>query len=229
MENVLFEDMVSNTYGVVAIRYGIQRSNITLVNISFINTVSERGPAITYFSGNPIWGALFMHIQNCSFINNYGVYGGAIDYSNSEGLHINIVDSLFLGNLAGIPNVGGFGGAIYAADQSAFMIIKNTRFDSNSASSRGGAICSDALTNITIINSTFFNNTAFHGGHLHFMPPISITYQRQDSGISEDITKVLQIYGSIRRWIGNNRWRICEDWKRADWDLDKCNSEGKIS
>ena len=187
---------------VVTILDGILTSNITLVNTSFINTLSERGPAITYFTDNPTWGALFLNILNCSFINNSGVYGGAIDYSNSQGLTINIEDSLFLGNVAALPYVGGFGGAIYASDQSGFMSIKNTRFESNSASSQGGAICSVALANITIINSTFFNNSAFHGGNLYFMPPILTANQSQESGISDlaqsnDNSKIVQISGSI--------------------------------
>ncbi|MGN0092906.1 MAG: hypothetical protein ACI37V_00475, partial [Methanobrevibacter sp.] len=74
-------------------------------------------------------------IDNCTFINNKGTNGSAIDYPHG---------SMMSGDL--------------------IAIVNNCLFINNTASSCGGAFAIDPTLNITVSNNRFYNNTASYGG-----------------------------------------------------------------
>ena len=74
-------------------------------------------------------------IDNCTFINNKGTNGSAIDYPYGS-----------------------------MSDGDLIAIVNNCLFINNTASSCGGAFAIDPTLNITVSNNRFYNNTANYGG-----------------------------------------------------------------
>ena len=134
----------------------------------------------------PLWfaGAHIQNIENTKFIGNTanagtnaiggamyfaGVYSGGVNY----GVIDVIKDSLFENNSAnaGEGNYTAVGGAISIRDGAAISEIRNTDFNSNHATTNGGAIHvynnpQDRLMNI--YESSFTSNTAgTNGGALY--------------------------------------------------------------
>lgn len=159
--------------GAVDIRY----SKVNIFNSSFISNVGYRGGAIYNIhsslncTSTKFWhnkascfaGAVYTsngqsNFINCSFLRNYGRFGGAVSGEKS-----NIVNSSFTGNSAYfggavsceninisgstfVGNIANIGGAIYMVNGS----VADSVFGANSADT-GKDICS--LVNVSIVNS----------------------------------------------------------------------------
>jgi hypothetical protein len=108
-----------------------------------------------------------LYINNCQFIDNdTSGYAGAINISarDNKSLVATIENSLFLGNESITEN----GGALVASTTSLGQIdivIKNSRFESNSSDQNGGGFYFEGI-GVTgrIENSVFYNNQSGLGG-----------------------------------------------------------------
>ncbi|MCA9985163.1 MAG: hypothetical protein KDE59_12740, partial [Anaerolineales bacterium] len=97
-------------------------------------------------------------VRNCTFQNNVGAFNGPAIFSSGK---LTIDDSLFLNNQ------GTNGGAIYTTGgagvtEAGDIVIRNSRFEGNTAQSQGGAIRS-RWSRIQISNTLFLNNQATGG------------------------------------------------------------------
>ena len=127
----------------------------------------------------------FLTLEDCLFMNNTAVYGGAIyhDYGTTKIRNTKFIDSyasLYGGVLATdggsieIENCefinygasGDAGGAIYAKTTN--LTVKNSKFH-NGYGDFGGAIC-ELNSNLVIENTDFYNNSAkYEGGAIYIM------------------------------------------------------------
>ncbi|MCJ7715832.1 MAG: hypothetical protein MUO54_04845, partial [Anaerolineales bacterium] len=121
-----------------------------------------------------IYGDLLVY--NVKFLNNRAIQptsdtvanGGAI-YSYFGKVRI-LANSLFQGNLAGVPVPSGpnLGGAVYGLNSS--LLINDSTFLENYVAGHGGAVCSEKTSGspggglITIQNGYFQENHAVHDG-----------------------------------------------------------------
>ena len=155
-------------------------------NVNFYNTTAYK----TDNSGTSCGGAIFCNgssndafLNNCSFYNNYALYGGAI-FAN-EGI-LNITNCNFInntgeyyggavyqlyGNLSLIgstfnKNKARDGGAVFIFSKNGFLIDNNT-FTNNNANGTGGAIYTFYNVNYTISNNTYENNMAQNANDLY--------------------------------------------------------------
>ena len=151
---------------------GFQRNySFVISNLNFINAnnaaIHFQNQSSTEAS-NPSLENLT--IINCSFMNNKGLYGGAIFYqrSSSRPNSFSVVNCSFVNNSA-----SGGGGAIYfsTSDREYYMNIFNTSsfsscsFVNNSASGDGGAVFIEGYCNYTSFSScSFVNNSASGDG-----------------------------------------------------------------
>ncbi len=102
-------------------------------------------------------------VVNCTFVDNFADYGGAIAVSLSNNIDIN--------NCTFIENSASRGGAIYLGPYSSGHVVKNCVFVDNSAST-GGAIyygASDAV----VENCVFVNNNATDSSAVYIEEEIS--------------------------------------------------------
>ena len=90
-------------------------------------------------------------IQNCTFLNNAGSWGGAV--RNANNANPSFVNCVFTGN------TGGEGGAIYSY---ASFTATNCVFNSNSSRHRGGAFFNGGA--MTLANCVVANNSAETAG-----------------------------------------------------------------
>ena len=102
-------------------------------------------------------------IINCTFINNFGVTGGATISSYSSNLHI--YNSTFISNL------GDFGGAIETESGRNFSLLL-CNFTANEATVRGGAI-SIYSRFVYIESNNFFYYSGEVGGAIHMRHGVS--------------------------------------------------------
>nr|WP_302579022.1 hypothetical protein [Methanobrevibacter arboriphilus] len=126
-------------------------SNISLINITFINGNSSNGGAIS-FNGT-------LTIDSCSFDNNLATTRGGAIYSPGVGGEILTIRNSFFNN----NNATRDGGAIYAY---ALANITNSFFVNNYAGYSGGSVyISGSPTNYSSIrNCNFSNSTAGRDG-----------------------------------------------------------------
>lgn len=103
---------------------------------------SRRAGAILSY-GSPI-------IKNCSFIENYGYFAGAVYPRGTEASNT-IIDQCKFNS-----NKGGFGASIYTVTASNLQIL-NTEFTNNSADFNAGAVYTNQA-NTQIINCQFSDN-----------------------------------------------------------------------
>jgi len=96
--------------------------------------------------------------EDTFFMNNSGDWAGAIQCI--------AVDSLRVDNATFIGHTGGYKGGAVRVHLSDGVTIRNTTFDSNSAT-LGGAVYGDA-SEIVFTNVFFFDNTANLGGGMYF-------------------------------------------------------------
>ena len=107
-------------------------------------------------------------INNCSFINNSGSFGGAIYCSRAY-----IINCSFINNHASYNNhcssFNGFGGAIYSSGELEYnyIIITGNKFINNSADNIGGALygASFDVTNSSFINNKVINEVVTYGNN----------------------------------------------------------------
>ena len=126
IQNVTFVDMSITNYGKIAAN----------------NTVFSYGYGSRSDSyGNNFGGAIYtpsdysnavLTLNNCTFNDNYAVYGGAIYMASGS---LEITDSLFINNLA-----YNYGGAIACENTASVVISKSKFYNSRSVDDAGGAI-----------------------------------------------------------------------------------------
>ncbi len=134
--------------------------NVEINDLVFLNAYSSiGGSAIDTFSTS-------ISLVNCSFINSKAYdaisQGGAIRCS---GCNLSLVDCSFVNNSANL-----FGGAILSMDSTLSIIhssfVSNKAGDKKESTSLGGAI--HALGNISVIDSSFVDNSAHTGGAIDY-------------------------------------------------------------
>ena len=145
--------------------------NITLVLISHIsnsgilnaeNTVFINSSKSSRDFGGAIYSTSQTNINNCTFINNTGEYGGAIYIENAK---LDIRNSKFIENQA-----YNYGGAI-SGENNAEIIIKNTSFNGCfSQNDAGGAIYLKSKSTLKLTNSYLeSNNAEYAGASVYYM------------------------------------------------------------
>ncbi|WP_084269550.1 DUF11 domain-containing protein, partial [Methanobrevibacter curvatus] len=176
MNNITFINSNNSTYGAIY----LNDSNLTIANSNFFNNTGFNGGAIyttlnsnlfllnDNFSNNSVSGSGgaiyangFVNITNSIFRNDSAVSGGAIFLNSHSSTSIKNTD--FNNNNASIS-----GGAILS--NSTDLYLENINFNNNSFNSPniyGGAIAVFNVTNLTVVNSKFNNNTAFKGGAIY--------------------------------------------------------------
>ena len=182
--------------------------NITLVLISHISNSGSLNAENTVFmnsykSSEDFGGAIYstsqVNINNCTFINNTGEYGGAIYIENAK---LDIRNSKFIENQA-----YNYGGAI-SGENNAEIIIKNTSFNGCfSQNDAGGAIYlkSSSLTgdclNITSCHALF-------GGAITALKStLKLTNSYFESNNAEYAgPSVYYMYGTLTLENGNNTY-----------------------
>ena len=137
------------------------------------NKATEYGSAIynketlnvnnTVFADNSAkWGTIYtithMSIINCTFLNDYATYGGAIYMEKLRGNPVTIKSSRFI-NCTSYS----YGGAIASYNSTSTIINDNEFINCKSIRSTGGAAYFDNA-NSTLTNNTFINNSAIIGG-----------------------------------------------------------------
>ena len=136
--------------------------DVTVTNSYFANNSGRWGAAFSSADYND--KDLVTIIDNCTFIDNKGLYGAAIW---SWGTDFSITDSLFTDNTAfGKGNMtpnNNNGGAIAVYGATSTGVISGSTFIGNDAH-YGGAISIAENDGILIKDSTFINNTAIAGG-----------------------------------------------------------------
>ena len=147
----------------------------------FENLLFENNNA-SYGSGGGLYtiNAKNVVINNCSFVDNYGIYAAGL-YVNGQYVLVN--DSRFEGNSAydgaGMTMKGGnntvanstfrnneavYGGGAITSSSGDDSTIDNCTFESNSAGNYGGAL---SVWKVNVNNSTFDGNTALFGGAIY--------------------------------------------------------------
>ena len=181
--NIVGCNFVNNNAGTYGGALVVAADSSSVVDCIFVNnTVGSYGGALT-FSG--AGGSLV----GCSFVNNSaGSYGGAVSWSssNSRILNCNFTGNNASGDRGGALNlVAGYnnvsvgyctfngnhaklrGGAIFS--DAMYSIIFNSSFVNNSVYAVSGSYLWGGAVdlnreNVTLVNSTFINNSAPYGG-----------------------------------------------------------------
>ena len=151
--------------------------NVTIDACLFFNISSDRGNTV-YIKDSPLSisnsifeensGTLYINtgtskvtITNCTFRNNSGIKGGALQVENSK---VDIQNSSFSFNKAVL------GGAIYCVNsQINSAIFTNTRIYNNEASNHGGAIYAERGSHIDFETATISNNVAYKNGGAFYL------------------------------------------------------------
>ncbi|MBQ6512916.1 right-handed parallel beta-helix repeat-containing protein, partial [Methanobrevibacter sp.] len=156
---------------------------VVLKNINFVNgNPNNAGGALLIRASNIL-------VENCTFTNNKGVYGGAIymnkEYNSKPVVGTTILNCEFSGNTAtkgggaiyseskenliqyskftNNKATGGLGGAVFISGSD--NEILNNVFTSNTASQNdGGALSINEASNQLVANNTFIKNYGKNGG-----------------------------------------------------------------
>jgi len=169
--------------------FSVESNNVSFSDICFINADSSNqgydyGGAIANQYDNLI-------VDNCVFVNNEAIYGGAIALDENS----IVKDCIF------INNSGGDGGAIYSGSSS--NKISNCTFINNTAD-HGGDIYAPSSQSLTVYNCTFKNaslTNVVNRDYLTegaFMTGISLAPKGTD-------TTAPEYNGVIRLWYGDER------------------------
>ena len=148
VQNVTFTDMSIINYG----------------NVTANNTVFSYGSGSSYDSyGNNFGGAIYSHedysnahvtIDNCTFKDNFAIYGGAIYMGNG---YLDVINSVFESNRA-----YNYGGAIACENARSVSVSKSKFYNSIAMGDAGGAIYLRSTT-FTGKNIDFINSSATFG------------------------------------------------------------------
>ncbi|WP_067041607.1 Ig-like domain repeat protein [Methanobrevibacter sp. YE315] len=137
-----------------------------------------------------------VNINNCTFIDNYAEYGGAIYMLGGS---LDITDSLFINNYA-----YNFGGAIACEYGTNIKISKSKFLNSHSVADAGGAIYTrQATLNLNNVNIT--NSSATFGGAIASLnTAFTSNYLKvQDCSAKWDGGAVYHMYGNFTSLYGN--------------------------
>ncbi|MBO7518577.1 MAG: hypothetical protein J6T31_05645, partial [Methanobrevibacter sp.] len=174
--------------------------NISFVNIQFVGMGSLLNASNVNFynstaleldnSGTSCGGAIYCFgndnsiiLNNCSFYNNYALYGGAIfsnggnvsisncNFINNTGKYYGGAIYQLYGNLSLISsafdkNNANDGGAVFIFSKNGFFIESNN-FTNNIANSSAGAVYTFYNQNYTISNNLYENNSAVNYNDLY--------------------------------------------------------------
>ena len=152
---------------------------LNALNVNFYNSTAVTVDNSGTSCGGAIYSSSFNNVlilNNCSFYNNYALYGGAIfanednlrivncNFINNTGLYYGgaiyqLYGNLSLNNSRFDKNRANDGGAVYVFSKKGFS-IKNNNFTNNFANSSAGAIYTFYNENYTIANNTYENNSA---------------------------------------------------------------------
>ena len=195
ISSALFPDIIAEINDTIfannengALFFSARNSNITITNCMFINNNNSRAVYLESLFGNnfitlinctfrdnangaiqlkggPFDSVIVTTVINSSFYNNTARNsdGGAITNNRAE--NITIIDCIFHNNTATTD-----GGAIKTAARN--VIITNSTFITNTCGDRGGAIdvsdsSKDHNRKLQLMNITFKNNSAVHGGAIY--------------------------------------------------------------
>ena len=125
------------------------KTSVFIFNSIFKNSSSKYGIVICDYTGK------FIALSNCTFINNSGI--------TPIYLESNLDSDSYIRNCTFINNSGFNGGAIYI--YSSNITINSSKFIDNTASSKGGAICTLDGSNVRVEGSCFINNSAQESGN----------------------------------------------------------------
>ncbi|WP_298521913.1 C1 family peptidase [uncultured Methanobrevibacter sp.] len=175
-------------------------AQLNATNVVFTNCMGSKpdsygnnyGGAIYSTSGN----TKLVYIRNCTFLDNYAVYGGAI---NMQGGILDIADSLFMNNIA-----YNFGGSIACENGVKTSISKSKFYNSYSDADAGGAIYIKS-SSLTISNVEIINASATFGGAIATLnSEVSMNYINvQNSTASWDGGAVYHMYGKFSSAYGS--------------------------
>ncbi|CAG9323996.1 unnamed protein product [Blepharisma stoltei] len=157
--------------------------NVTIIGTEFKNLISSAGGAIKFDHTTVTASNFIANIENSIFENCASLYGGSI-YSNN--INIGIKNSIFRNNSAtnlesNSSCTDGEGGALYLTSTVQISVsIKNSDFIDNSACLSGGAV-QWYLSQPTISNLSFSNNSALYGDDLASFPLslLVLSYKRR--------------------------------------------------
>ena len=136
-----------------------------------------------------------VNIKNCTFLDNYAEYGGAI---YMDGGSLDIIDTMFINNFA-----YNFGGAIAAENGVKISISKSKFFNSYSMADAGGAIYARSselkLSNVEISNSS----ATFGGAFASLDTSVSLNYLNvKDCSAKWDGGAIYHLYGNFSSYYG---------------------------
>lgn len=214
-KNSIIEFKDSNS--ILTVRNSFKLQNVTLKGITILNyatveatdtifrdaiaysTYSE-GTNLVNSASNSFGGAIYspyyaystayVNLNNCTFINNTGEYGGAI---YMDGGYLDIKNSLFLNNYA-----YNYGGAIACEYNSQVTIDKSRFINSRSLNDAGGAIYLKS-SKITANNVNVSNSKATFGGAITALS--STVYLEAFNGVNNTADyeggAIYQMYGTF--------------------------------
>lgn len=176
--------IIDNSYHVININYGTILSSRTKLDGFQISDGNADGDFGSGWGGGLYLGAGSPVISNCIFQNNQAVNGGAIHCGSDSASFINLkISDNSASQGGGAVNLSGgtsnkfincdfsnnisqrYGGAI-ALDLAHAEFIGCVFFNNIAIEDRGGAISNYTASHPTIINCTFYGNSALQGGSL---------------------------------------------------------------
>lgn len=147
--------------------YGSPSDEFHITGLTFVNGVADPSKYAGMNEGGAIFfkgGKLFL--ENDTFSSNSANdYGGAVHINKGMSAYGEFYRAFAYINNCKFTNnyVKYFGGAISLYDSD--VIVTNSYFASNEATKKGGAISIlNGMANLTVINSTFYQNTAGESG-----------------------------------------------------------------
>lgn len=153
---------------------------LTASNVNFYNATAY----ITDNSGTSCGGAIYCLsenndavLNNCSFYNNYALYGGAV-FAN--GGFLNITNCNFINNTGKY-----YGGALYQLYGN--LSLTGSTFNENKAN-EGGAVFIFSKDGFSILNNTFTNNIANSSGSaIYTFYNVNYTIANNTYGLEDDL------------------------------------------
>ena len=194
--------------------------NVTFMDLSITNNAKFTASNVIFEEGygsrpdsygNNWGGAIYtpdgyenayVNVNNCTFKNNYAVYGGAI-YIGAGNL--NVSNSLFFNNYA-----YNYGGAIACDYASSIFVSKSKFYNSRSQEDAGGSIYIRQASRFTADHIDISNSSATFGGALTTLnTTVSLSYVNMtDNSAKYDGGAIFHMYGgftmSYSRFINNS-------------------------
>ena len=185
-------------------------SDATIMNYATLNatnTIFAHGSGSNKDSyGNNFGGAIYcpyysgytpaVNIKNCTFIDNYAEYGGAI---YMDGGSLDIIDTMFINNFA-----YNFGGSIAGEYGVKINITRSKFYNSYSLADAGGAIYIRGSTlkvnDVEIVNSS----ATFGGAIASLLTDVSLNRLAVNDSVAKwDGGAIYHMYGNFTSYYGN--------------------------